>query len=225
VRGGQVYRHDHGVTSVLTRAPVAEPWAPADIREAAALDVEAVLGRVGAGPGGLTSAEAERRIEAIGPNALVSHGARALAVLGRQLRNPLWAFNAGPTLFRSGWFVESLGTQSLVIFAIRTHRVPFFRSRPSPALAASTLICVAIGVALPFSPFAGALGFTALPAAFLAALLVMVAVYLALIELGKRRFYRMRPAGRPLARARPVRQRRLYRRASRWTTLASPRQR
>jgi P-type Mg2+ transporter len=43
----------------------------------------------------------------------------------------LWVFHAGPALFRSGWFVESLATQTLVIFAIRTRRIPFFRSRPS----------------------------------------------------------------------------------------------
>jgi Mg2+-importing ATPase len=45
----------------------------------------------------------------------------------------LWAFHAGPALFRSGWFVESLATQTLVIFAIRTRRVPFFRMPPQPA--------------------------------------------------------------------------------------------
>ena len=55
----------------------------------------------------------------------------------------------------------------LVIFVIRTRRVPFFRSRPSTPLAASTFICVAIGVLLPFSPLADVLGFTALPAGFL----------------------------------------------------------
>ena len=47
----------------------------------------------------------------------------------------LWVFHAGPALFRSGWFVESLATQTLVIFAIRTRRIPFFRSRPSLPLA------------------------------------------------------------------------------------------
>jgi Mg2+-importing ATPase len=97
-------------------------------------------------------------------------------------------------VFRSGWFVESLATQSLVIFAIRTRRVPFFRSRPSTPLILATIICVAIGVVLPISPLADVLGFTALPAAFLATLAVMILVYLVLIELGKLRFYRVRPA-------------------------------
>src|SRR5207302_1496455 len=114
-------------------------------------------------------------------------------------------------------FVESLATQSLVIFAIRTRRVPFLRSRPSAPLIVSTLVCVALGVLLPFSPLADRLGFTGLPAGFLAGLAAMIAVYLVLIELGKRRFYRVESRGRPIARPRPPRQRRVHHRASRWT--------
>ncbi len=102
----------------------------------------------------------------------------------------LWVFHAGPTLFRTGWFVESLLTQSLVIFVIRTQRVPFFRSRPSTELTLTTLGCVAIAVALPFSPLAGPFGFTALPTAFFVVLLAMIATYLALAEAGKALFYR-----------------------------------
>jgi len=134
----------------------------------------------------------------------------------------IWVFNAGPALFRSGWFVESLATQSLIIFAIRTRRVPFFHSTPSTPLTAATFTCVAIGVVLPFSPLADALGFTALPAGFLAALTAMIIVYFVLIELGKRRFYRLRPPGPPIARARPDRERWIHRRASRWTTHTGP---
>ena len=130
----------------------------------------------------------------------------------------LWVFDAHATLFRSGWFVESLATQSLVIFAIRTRRVPFFRSRPSVPLAVSTFVVVAIGVALPFSPLARTLGFRHLPGAFLATVALMVVTYLVLIELGKRRFYRRQPLGPPLARPRPPRQRRVHHRASRWST-------
>jgi Mg2+-importing ATPase len=61
----------------------------------------------------------------------------------------LYVFDAGPVLFRSGWFVESLTTQTLVIFVIRTRRVPFYKSRPSRPLLATTLACAAVGVALP----------------------------------------------------------------------------
>jgi Mg2+-importing ATPase len=106
----------------------------------------------------------------------------------------LFVFHAGPELFRSGWFVESLATQSLVIFVIRTRRVPFFRSRPSTALLVTTLVCVAIGAALPFTPLAGALGFTALPPAFFGILGAMVALYLVLVEAVKALFYRTAPS-------------------------------
>ena len=62
----------------------------------------------------------------------------------------LRVFDAGPDLFRSGWFVESLATQTLVIFVIRTRRVPFFKSRPSRPLLIATLACAALGVAIPY---------------------------------------------------------------------------
>ncbi|MFI4977275.1 MAG: magnesium-translocating P-type ATPase [Solirubrobacterales bacterium] len=134
----------------------------------------------------------------------------------------IWVFNAHAPLFRSGWFVESLATQSLVIFAIRTRRVPFFRSRPSTPLAIATMICVAVGVLLPFSPLAHVLGFTALPASFLAALVAMIIAYLVLIELGKRRFYRIQPPGPPMAHPRPDREHWIHHRASRWSTRERP---
>ena len=127
----------------------------------------------------------------------------------------IWIFNAHAPLFRSGWFVESLATQSLVIFAIRTRRVPFFRSHASRPLSVTTLVVVAVGAILPYSPAAHVLGFRPLPAAFFGFLVGMVIAYLALIELGKRHFYRVLPEGKPLARAHP--QRRAYHRASRWS--------
>jgi len=132
----------------------------------------------------------------------------------------LGVLHAGPVEFRTGWFVESLATQSLAIFAIRTHRVPFFRSRPSVALTTATLVCVAVGVALPFSPLADTLGFTALPIGLLAVLALMIPTYLLLLELSKRRFYRSEPTGRPVARHRPPLVRRIHRRAARWTVPA-----
>ena len=134
----------------------------------------------------------------------------------------LWAFHAHAPLFRSGWFVESLATQSLVVFAIRTRRVPFFRSRPSRPLIASTLLVVAVGAALPFSPLAHELGFRALPATFVGAVAAMIAAYLVLIELGKRRFYRLAAAGPPVSRAIPSRQRRIHHRAGRWSVPTRP---
>ena len=106
----------------------------------------------------------------------------------------LWVFHAHASLFRSGWFVESLATQSLVVFVIRTRRVPFFHSRPSRPLLVTTIAVVLVGLALPYSPLAHALGFRSLPWLFLAILLAMIATYLALAEVGKAYFYRHPPA-------------------------------
>jgi Mg2+-importing ATPase len=102
----------------------------------------------------------------------------------------LQVFHAGAAEFRSGWFVESLATQTLVIFAIRTRRIPFFRSHPSLPLALAAGAVVIVGAVLPVSPLAHALGFSPLPATFFAALGGLVICYLALIEAGKRIFYR-----------------------------------
>jgi len=127
----------------------------------------------------------------------------------------LHVFNAGATLFRSGWFVESLATQTLVIFVIRTRRVPFFRSRPSRAMVAASLGAVAVGAALPASPWAHTLGFHALPIGYFGALIGMVVAYLALAELAKYEFYRVRE--RPVVERRSRALRRIQRRAARFS--------
>ncbi|MFE9118557.1 magnesium-translocating P-type ATPase [Streptomyces sp. NPDC007172] len=101
----------------------------------------------------------------------------------------LWIFHAGPAQFRSGWFVESLATQTLVIFAIRTRRIPFFRSHPSLPLTLAALAAVTVGALLPATPLAHTLGFQPLPGAFFAALVCMILAYLVLIEIGKHFFY------------------------------------
>ena len=101
----------------------------------------------------------------------------------------LLVFHAHAPLFRSGWFVESLATQSLVVFVIRTRRSPFLRSRPSRPLLATTLAVVAVGIALPFSPIADVLGFRSLPWLFLGILAAMTATYVALVEVAKAWFY------------------------------------
>jgi P-type Mg2+ transporter len=130
----------------------------------------------------------------------------------------IYGFDAGATLFRSGWFVESLATQTLVIFVIRTRRIPFFHSRPSRPLLATTLACAAVGVILPYSPLAGLLGFEPLPLDFLAVLALMVVTYLALVELGKYIFFtRLGQAARPLAIKPPHKERRIQRRAAGWS--------
>jgi Mg2+-importing ATPase len=98
-------------------------------------------------------------------------------------------FNAIPGEFRAGWFIESIATQTLIILAIRTRRVPFLRSRPSAGLLAASLAVVAGGVFLPLSPLAGVLGFDPLPVPFFLALLAMIVVYLVMVEFAKQWFF------------------------------------
>jgi P-type Mg2+ transporter len=95
-------------------------------------------------------------------------------------------FHAGEREFHTGWFVESLATQTLVLFVIRTMGNPF-RSRPSRALTATALSIVAAGAVLPVTPLAGMLGFTPLPWRYLAFVTAAAAAYLALVDLAKRR--------------------------------------
>jgi Mg2+-importing ATPase len=95
-------------------------------------------------------------------------------------------FHASEVLFHTGWFVESLATQTLVLFVIRTAKAPW-TNRPSLPLAATTLICVTIGIILPFSRFADGLGFTPLPGAYFVFLIFATATYLLLVEVAKRR--------------------------------------
>ena len=90
--------------------------------------------------------------------------------------------------FHTGWFIESLFTQILVVLVIRTRRSPFWRSHPSPQLLGAICATLVIAVAIPLSPLGDALGFTALPPVFWLLLAVIVAAYLALVELVKRRF-------------------------------------
>lgn len=129
----------------------------------------------------------------------------------------IFVFNAAAGEFRAGWFIESLATQTLIIFAIRTRRVPFFKSRPSIGLLAAGLGVVAIGAYIPYSPIAGVLGFTPLPAPFFLALTGMVVIYLILVELAKAwLFHRPRPQ-RETARVRG-RVHRISRRAARFSS-------
>lgn len=130
------------------------------------------------------------------------------------------AFGASddPDLFRSGWFIESLLTQTLVVFVIRTRRSPFWLSRPARALVVSTLTCAAIAVAFPYGPLADTFGFVAPSAALLATIVALAMVYLVLVDVTKRWFYRHLPERTsPLAVAHPHRRRQRERRASRFS--------
>jgi len=93
----------------------------------------------------------------------------------------LLVFHASGPLFQTGWFVESLATEILVVFVIRTSRTPFYKSRPGKWLAITCVGMVAIGLALPISPLASSLGFVPLPPLFFAFLIFLVGTYLFLV--------------------------------------------
>jgi len=101
-----------------------------------------------------------------------------------------YIFAASPALFRTGWFVESLFTQTLIIFIIRTNHLPLLQSRPSRWVAASILGIVALGCWLPFSPLAHWFQFVPLPPLFFLILLLIGLFYLLLAEVIKRLFIR-----------------------------------
>ena len=100
----------------------------------------------------------------------------------------LSVFRADQALFHTAWFVESLSTQILVIFIIRTAR-SLYRERPHPALVASTLFAFALAVALPYSPLAHWLGFTPVPATVWARSRRYAVTYLVAVHWLKRWFF------------------------------------
>lgn len=100
----------------------------------------------------------------------------------------LRVFHAGASLFQTGWFIESLATQTLVIHVIRSRHSPF-RSGASGALWLTTLAAVGVGILIPYTPLGVFFGFTPLPLAFFAVLSGMVAAYLMMVEAVKKRFY------------------------------------
>jgi Mg2+-importing ATPase len=107
----------------------------------------------------------------------------------------LVVFNAWdkPALFQTGWFVESLFTQTLIIHIIRTRKIPFIQSHASAALIAMTIIVCMIGAFLPFSPFASVFGFTPPPSAYWPALGLFLLCYAVLAHLAKTAFFARNP--------------------------------
>jgi Mg2+-importing ATPase len=94
-------------------------------------------------------------------------------------------------LFQAGWFVESFWTEVLVMFVIRTRRIPFFTSRPGKWLTLLTLSCVAFGTILPFTILGSFMGFAPLPPEYWVLLVLMVATYVVLVDAGKVFFYKI----------------------------------
>jgi P-type Mg2+ transporter len=102
----------------------------------------------------------------------------------------LLVFHASEALFQTGWFIESLATQVLVIFVLRTRRNPL-RSRPHPLLAATSVAVVVLAVVLPFTPLGAWFGFAPPSAAFLFAIAGLTVSYLVLAQGAKWAFYRL----------------------------------
>jgi Mg2+-importing ATPase len=104
----------------------------------------------------------------------------------------LYVFNCwnNPTLFQTGWFVESLFTQTLIIHVIRTNKIPFIQSRASNSLILTSLIIVAVGAWLTVSPVAKTLGFVALPPLYWPLLAAMLLAYIVLTQFVKVWFVR-----------------------------------
>jgi P-type Mg2+ transporter len=101
----------------------------------------------------------------------------------------LWVFNcwapSRASLFQTGWFVESLMTQTLIIHVIRTNKIPFIQSRASWPLTVTTLSIMALGMWLPYSPLASSLGLTGLPRLYWPILLLTLLGYVGLTQVIK----------------------------------------
>lgn len=99
----------------------------------------------------------------------------------------LYIFNAAQNqpLFHTGWFVESLFTQILVIYVIRTNKIPFIESAPNKFLIFNTLLILAIALGVVFSSLAGLFGFVALPPLYFIVLFIMLVTYLSLVQIVK----------------------------------------
>lgn len=101
----------------------------------------------------------------------------------------MFGLHAAEPAFHTGWFIESILSATVVVFAVRT-RLPFHRSRPSRAMLMTTLGVIAVTLLLPYTPLAGPLQFVPLPLPTLAAIFALVACYFTLAEITKRWFFR-----------------------------------
>jgi Mg2+-importing ATPase len=102
----------------------------------------------------------------------------------------LFIFNASEPLFQTAWFIESLVSQTLVIFVIRTRKSPFWKSRPSKLLLLNNIAIIAFASILPYTPIGAIFRFVKPPPTFFIALAIILGSYLALTELIKSMFYK-----------------------------------
>ncbi len=100
----------------------------------------------------------------------------------------LFIFHARDSLFQTGWFIESIATEILIVFVIRTARTPFFLSRPSKWLFFTCISLAILGVMLPFTPLTKPLGFVIPPPGYFIILIILVTAYLTLVEIVKTTF-------------------------------------
>ncbi len=101
-----------------------------------------------------------------------------------------WVFQGYmfPSLFQTGWFIESLFSQTLVVYVIRTRKLPFLQSWPSRGLVMTTLFVLSVGVIIPYTKLAGFFGFVRPPALYFWLLAAMMVVYLFLVQIVKNWF-------------------------------------
>jgi len=99
-------------------------------------------------------------------------------------------FHFSEHAFQTGWFLESLLTQSLVIFLIRTKKIPFLQSVPSTSVTLSMILAIMIGWGVAFLPIGKFFDFVPLPGSTLLIISVIVGLYLVVVEFNKRWFYR-----------------------------------
>lgn len=102
----------------------------------------------------------------------------------------LFIFNATEPLFQTAWFLESLSTQTFVIFVIRTKKTPFYKSKPSKLLLLSSIIVVGFAWIIPFTPLGALFKFVKPPSTFFIVLTGLIGAYLVLVEIIKKWFYR-----------------------------------
>ncbi|VVB75912.1 Copper-exporting P-type ATPase B [Candidatus Tiddalikarchaeum anstoanum] len=102
----------------------------------------------------------------------------------------LYFFKAPAALFQTAWFIESFCTQTIIIFSIRTSKVPFFKSKPSRSLILNNLIMVSMAILIPFTFIGSLFGFVTPPLSFMGILVIFVITYIILVELMKKWFYK-----------------------------------
>jgi Mg2+-importing ATPase len=102
----------------------------------------------------------------------------------------IFIFHATKFQFRTGWFIESVVSASLIVLVIRS-RKPFFKSAPGKYLTIATACVVIAAFIIPYTPLSGLLGFTAIPAMILIAIAIIVAAYIFIAEVAKKWFYKI----------------------------------